>query len=189
MVVAFAQSGQQVKSRQSEGMNHAVGAAGQHHIGFPATNDLGGFADRLAACSAGRQAIEVWALGVEQCSQVSGWHVWFLFDFLGGIEQFQAAIDEFGGIEFTVCDGGCHHSAKDVKVLVAFATAQIDPKPGWVIDAISDATVGDRLSGRTDGELGVPAEIVNGAKGVILWLEIPVFDFGTDFGGESAGIE
>ena len=65
LVVVRAQRRQQVEAGDAERMDHAVRAAGEHHVGLAAANDLGRLADGLAAGGAGRQAIQVRTLGVE----------------------------------------------------------------------------------------------------------------------------
>ena len=69
-------------------------SAGEHHVGVAAANDLGRFADRLAAGGAGGQAVGVRALGVEHAGQVAGRHVRFLFQFGHRVERFQAGLGE-----------------------------------------------------------------------------------------------
>ena len=80
-VVAGGQGGQQVEAGDAERVDHAVRAAGEHHVGVAAADDLGRFADRLAAGGAGGQAVDVGALGVEHAGQVAGRHVRLLLQF------------------------------------------------------------------------------------------------------------
>ena len=90
---------EQVEAGHAEGVDHAVRAAGEHHVGVAAADDLGRLADRLAAGGAGRQAVDVRPLGVEHAGQVAGRHVRLLFQLADGMEQFQARCGELGHVE------------------------------------------------------------------------------------------
>ena len=65
LVVVGREGGQQVEAGDAERVDHAVRAAGEHHVGVAAADDLGRLADGLAAGGAGGQAVGVRALRVE----------------------------------------------------------------------------------------------------------------------------
>ena len=81
-------------------MDHAVGAAGQHHIDFAGANHLGRLADRLAARGTRRDAVGVRPLGIEAGRQMRGRHVQFQFQFVVGAPQPQRLFGEFFLAEF-----------------------------------------------------------------------------------------
>ena len=99
LVVAGAQGGQQVEAGHAEGMDHGVRAAGEHHVGLAAADDLDRLADRLAAGGAGRQAVDVRPLGVEEAGQVAGRHVRLLLQLGDRVQRFQALLGELGQVE------------------------------------------------------------------------------------------
>ena len=105
-VVAGGQGGQQIEAGDAEGVNHAVGAAGNHAIGIPAADDFGGFADRLAAGRASRQAVQVRPLGVEHAGEMAGRHVRFLFQFGHRVERFPARLGEARQVQSIAVQGG-----------------------------------------------------------------------------------
>ena len=93
-VVPGREGGEQVEAGDAEGMDHAMRAAGEHEVGFAAADQLGGFADRLAAGGAGGEAVGVGALGVEHRGQMCGGHVRLLFELGHGVKRFEALAGE-----------------------------------------------------------------------------------------------
>ena len=91
--------GEQIEAGDAEGMDHGVGAAGEHDVGLAAADDFDRLADRLAAGGAGGQAVDVRPLGAEQSGQVAGRHVGLLLHLGDGMERFDALADEPGHVE------------------------------------------------------------------------------------------
>ena len=58
ILIRCGQGGQAVETRHAERVNHAVRPAADHDVGIATAEDFGGFADRLRAGGAGREAIE-----------------------------------------------------------------------------------------------------------------------------------
>ncbi len=170
-------------------MNHAVGSARQHRIGFTATDDFGGFSDRLAAGRTCGETVEVRALRVETSGEVSRGHVRFLFQFFGWIEQTQSGGNELGRVVGSIGKCRDHHFAERVEVLVAFTTAQINADPRGILDRRQNAAVLHRLSGSRDRELGVTSALDVFFTVFNRFGDVPVFDFRTDASGETAGVE
>ena len=75
IVVVLREGAETMKAADAERMDHAVGAAGQHHVDLAHANHLGRFANGLAAGGASGNAIGVGALGIELGRQVRGRHV------------------------------------------------------------------------------------------------------------------
>ena len=112
LVVARAQGREQIEAGDAEGMDHGVRAAGEHHVGLAAADDLDRLADGLAAGGAGRQAVDVRPLGVEEAGQVAGRHVRLLLQFGDRVEQFQALAGEAADVQrVAAVQAGDHHLA------------------------------------------------------------------------------
>ena len=62
------EGGEQVEAGDAEGVDHAVRAAGEHHVGVAVADDLGRLADGLAAGGAGGQAVVVRAFAASKSS-------------------------------------------------------------------------------------------------------------------------
>ena len=129
-----------------------MGAAGEHDVGFAAADDFGGLADGLAAGGAGGEAVEVRAFGAEMRGDVGDRHVRFLFELELRVEALEAFLDERGQVELAVLEGGDHHVAEVVEILLAFAGAEIDAEAIGV-DGAEDAGVVHGLPGGADREL------------------------------------
>ena len=67
-------------------------------------------------------------------------------------------MDERGQVEFAVLEGGDHHVAEVVEVLLAFAGAEVDAEAIGV-DRAEDAGIVHGLAGGADRELGVAAAL------------------------------
>ena len=141
------EGGEQVEAGDAEGMDHAVGAAGEHDVGVAAADDLGRLADGLAAGGAGGEAVEVRAFGAEVRGDVGDRHVRFLLELELRVEALEAFLDERGQVEFAVLEGGDHHVAEVVEVLLAFAGAEVDAEAVGV-DGAEDARIVHGLAGR-----------------------------------------
>ncbi len=157
-VVVLAEGGEQVEAGDAEGVDHAVGTAGEHDVGFAAADDFGGFADGLAAGGTGGEAVEVRAFGAEVRGDVGGRHVGFLLQLKLRVEALEAFLDERGQVELAVLEGGDHHVAEVVEILLAFAGAEVDAEAVGV-DGADDAGIVHGLTGGADGELGVAAAL------------------------------
>ena len=90
-------------------MDHGVRAAGEHHVGLAAADDLDRLADGLAAGGAGGETIDVGTLGVEQAGQVPGRHVRLLLQFRDGVQDFHARLGEAGQVEVPAAGQAGHH--------------------------------------------------------------------------------
>ena len=170
-------------------MNHAVRTASQHHVGVATTDDLTRFTNGLATGRTSRQAIQIRALRVEHRRQVSRWHVGFLFQLFGRIQQFDSGSNELRRIVFAVGKCDRHHFAERREILVAFSAAKIDTKSYWIGNRVQHAAVSDRLLCRACGELGVPSAIAPKICRFAAIGNIPVLNFGAYLGGESTGVE
>ena len=167
-----------------------VRAAGEHHVGLAAADDLDRLADGLAAGGAGRQAVDVRPLGVEQAGQVAGRHVRLLLQLGDRVEDFQALAGELGQVELSPPPRPATIISREaVEVLLALAAAGVDAEAGGIELGQVEARVGHGLLGGADGEVGVPA-LVLPVLGVLAHVgEVPVADLGRDLGGEVAGVE
>ena len=90
-------------------------------------------------------------------------------------------------------EAGHHHVGEAVEVLLPLAAAHVDAEAGRVVDAhlrqVLEARVGHRLLGGADGEMRVPP-LKFPVFGFFAGLgDVPIADFGGDFGGELAGVE
>jgi hypothetical protein len=99
LVVALAEGREEIEAGDAERMDHAVRAAGEHGVGLAAADDLDRFADGLTASSAGRQAVGVGTLSIEQRRQMPGRHVGLLLQFDRGMQPLQAGLGEQRQIE------------------------------------------------------------------------------------------
>ena len=86
-------------------------------------------------------------------------------------------------------EAGDHHLGEAVEILLAFAAAGVDAEAGGIELAEIQARVGHGLLGGADGEVGVPALVLPIVRVLAHVGEVPVADFGGDFGGEVAGVE
>src|SRR5437867_9121363 len=80
-------------------MNHAVRAAGKHDVGSTVTNELGGFADGLAAGRTGRQTVVIWSLKIKIIGQMSRGRVRLLFELAPRMKLLQPARGEGDAID------------------------------------------------------------------------------------------
>ena len=163
--VVFGEGREQVEARDAEGVDHAVGAAGEHDVGFAAADDFGGLADGLAAGGAGGEAVEVRAFGAEVRGHVGDGHVRFLFELELRVEPLEAFLNERGQVEFAVLEGGDHHVAEVVEILLAFAGAEVDAEAIGV-DRAENAGVVHGLASGADRELRVAAALFPGFVGL-----------------------
>ena len=170
-------------------MNHAVRAAGEHHVGVAAADDLGRLADRLAGGGAGGQAVQVGALGVEQAGQVAGRHVRLLLELLLRVEPFEAALGELFQIQFAVAAGLRDHVHEDREVLLPFAGPQVDAELRRIERRVEHAGILDRLHGGGHGELDVAAGELEPLGPLVMVAEIEVFDFRRELRGKVGRIE
>ena len=183
------QGRQQVESRDAEGVNHAVRAAGDHGHGVAAADDFRRFADGLAARRARRQAVDVGPLGVEHAADVAGRHVGLLFQFRHRIERFQPHPGELPHVQTIAGQGGRHHAGERLEVLVSFPAAQVHAQIGRREPAVQNARRIDRLPGSTGRKTGMPAAVLPEFGIVNVPGHVEVLDLGTDFRRETAGVE
>ena len=190
LVIAGGERGQQIEAGDSKGMDHAVGAAGQHHIGLATAHDLSSLANRLARSRTGREAVEVWPLGIEQASKMPGRHVGLLLDFCKRMERLQSLFRELGHVEHVAGDRRVHHPREGVEVLLPFAAAQVDAQPGWVCrKPLQQTRILHGLERRSRCEFCVPTAEPP-ARGVLpLVADVPVADLGRDLGREPRGVK
>ena len=159
-------------------------AAGEHHVGLAAADQFGGLADRLARGSAGREAVDVRALGVEHAGEMAGGHIGLLLDLGKRVQSLQAKLGEAGDVERLPVDGLHHHGREGVEILLAFAAAEVNPEPGGIVEAVGETGIGHRPHGSAGSKLGVAAAVFPVFRGVALVGDVPVADFGRDLGGK-----
>ncbi len=99
LVVASRHRRQEHEAGDPERMDHAVHAAGEHHVGPAAADDLDRLADRLGAGGAGGQAREVRAPGPEDARQVARRRARLLLRLFERIEQPQPDLGEQTGVD------------------------------------------------------------------------------------------
>ena len=86
-----------------------------------AADDLGRFADRLAAGGTRGQAIEIRTLSVVHAGDVAGGHVRFLFQLEQRIERVETDAGELRHVETVFGQRGGHHLRKCEEILAPFA--------------------------------------------------------------------
>ena len=192
MLVVGAQGRQQVEAGDAERMDHAVRAAGEHHVGVAAADDLDRLADRLAAGGAGRQAVGVRALGVEHGRQVAGRHVGLLLQFDRRVQPFQAGLGEQRpGRTARPPRRAGHHAGEAVEILLPLAAAQIDAEPGRVeLAATPGCPSRAPLSWPRRRRTWCAGRGTSRPRGSSpTSADVPIADFGRDLGGKVAGVE
>ena len=107
LVVPRGQCRQEDESGQSEGVDHAVGAAGEDHVGAVAADHLEGLADGLRAGGAGRQAVGVDPLGAEGVGQVRRRSAGLLLGLADRVQVVQSEASELAGIDLTRVASSC----------------------------------------------------------------------------------
>ncbi len=187
--VVFGEGREQVEAGDAEGVDHAVGAAGEHDVGLAAADDFGRFADGLAAGGTGGEAVEVRAFGAEVRGDVRDRHVRFLFELELRVESLEAFLDERGQIELAVFERGDHHVAEVVEILLAFAGAEVDAEAIGV-DGAEDAGIVRRPAGRRRWRTWCGGHAFPKRLRVFAIVgDRPIVDFGRDARGEVAGVE
>ena len=133
LVVAGGERGQEDESGHAEGVDHAVGAAREDHVGAVAADHLEGLADGLRAGGAGGQAVGVDPLGAEDVGQVRGGRARLL---LGLADRMQLVEPEAGELGR---DRPCPSCVRLVdqpdepgEILLALAGPEVDAEPGPV---------------------------------------------------------
>ena len=186
LVVAGGEGSEQVEPGDAEGMDHAVRAAGEHHVGLTAADDLGSLADRLTRSRTGREAVEVGPLRVEQSREVAGGHVRLLLHLRERVERLQSLFRELRHVEHVARDRGIHHAGEGVEVLLPFAAAQIDAQSRRIGgQTVQQAGILHCLQRRARREFRV-ATAESPAGGVLaLVADVPIADLGGNLGRES----
>ena len=170
-------------------MDHAVRAAGEHDVGVAAADDLGRFADGLAAGGAGGEAVDVRALGVEHRRQVAGRHVRLLFQFDHRVQRFQACLDERGQVELSPCRALRHHVREADEILLAFAAAQVDAEARGIDCASSTPESSTAcLAAPTANCVWRPRYFQRSGSSPASAMS-QFLHFGRDLGGKVAGVE
>ena len=105
-----------------------------------------------------------------------------------GSRRFEAFLDERGQVELAVFEGGDHHVAEVVEVLLTFAGAEVDAEVIGV-DGAQYAGIVHRLPGGADGELRVPAALLPNGRVFADIGERPIANFGRDACGKVTGVE
>ena len=80
--IAGRERGEEVEAGHAERVDHAMGAAREHHVGVASTDDLNRFADRLRAGGAGGEAIRVRPPRTEDPGEVAGGGARLLLGFM-----------------------------------------------------------------------------------------------------------
>ena len=171
LVVAGRERGQEVEAGHAEGVDHAVRAAREHHVGVAPADHLVGFADRLRAGGAGGQAVGVHARGRRRgwpgapagvpgsCS--ASW--------IGWSSCSPSRVNVRGSRTLpVVAPCAVHEVDEPGEVLLPLARAEIDAEPGPIevgLEGLQARVVHGHLGGG-DGELGVPAMLAP-AAGVV----------------------
>ena len=128
LVVAGREGGQEDEAGHAEGMDHAVRAAGEDHVGTAAADQLERLADRLGAGGAGGQAVGVeplapktlarWPAGVPGSCSASR---------IGCSSEPQPG--ELGRVDLAVVRRLVHQLDEPGEILLALARAQVDAEP------------------------------------------------------------
>ena len=194
LLVVRGKGGQQVEAGHAEGVDHAVGAAGQHQVGVAVANHLGRLADRLAAGGAGRQAVVIGAEQTEIGGEVAGRGVQFLFGLRSGLELAQSVAGESRGIDAPLLDdvGPGDQRHQSVEILDAFAGAEVDAEAVAVhagVVGVEQAGVFQRLLGGGGGELAVDAGMLPATRVGDEAAEVEVLDLGGELRRKALGVE
>ena len=190
LIVAGGEGCEEVEPGHAKGMDHAVSAAGKHHIGIPTPHQLHRLADRLARGRAGSEAVEVGAVGIEHPGQMARRHVGLLLHFRERMERFQTQLGELRDVETVPLDRGHHHAGERLKILLPLAAPQIDTQPGRIMrEPLRQAGIAHRLQRRSGGKSGVPSAVLP-AGGILSFIaDVPVANLGGDPGGKPRRIE
>src|SRR4051812_30585887 len=111
-------------------MDHAMRAAGEHHVGVAAADDLDRLADRLRAGGASGQAVGVRAARPEEAGQVAGGGPRLLLGLPDRVELGEAVAREFRGGDLAVVGGLMYDLHEARKILLPLARPEIDAKSG-----------------------------------------------------------
>ena len=186
LVVAGGEGGEQVEPGDAKGMDHAVRAAGEHHVGLAAADDLGSLADRLARSRAGCEAVEVGTLRVEQSGEVAGGHVRLLLHLRERMERLQPLLRELRHVEHVSRDRRIHHAGEGVEVLLTLTAAEVDTQSRRIGgQAVRQACILHRLQRRAGREFRVPTAESPAGSFLSLVADVPVADLGGNFRGKS----
>ena len=192
VLVEGRQRGQQVEAGHAEGMDHAVGAAGQHEVGVAVADQFGRFADGLAAGGTGGQAVIVGPCEVEMGGQVAGGRVQLLLGLPAGVEIAAAPAGQTRPCPRRACPArNCGRSARSGYGSPGCPRRSPDKRrsgcgpPGIV----QQAGIGQSLLGGGGRKLAVgprvgPAAGIRDVPG-----QVEVLDLGGKLGGKAAGVE
>ena len=190
VVVARRERGEEIEAGDAEGMDHAVGAPRQHHVGLATADKLDRFADCLARGGAGGEAVEVRAIGVEHRGEMPRRHVRLLLHLRQRMERFEADPRELGNVERAPLDRQRHHLREGVKILVHLAAADVHPHPGRVrLEPVGQAGVAHRLERRPGCKARVAAAVLPAFDRLAFVGDRPVADLGGDLRGETRRVE
>src|SRR5262249_22168303 len=129
--IASRKRGEYVEAHDPEWVDHAVCTTREHEIGRAVADDLGSFADRLAAGCAGREATVVGPAQIEVHGDMPGGAVELLFQLPARPIAFETPSAEVPVIQAALVRSGAitQHPDEGMKVLNALAGAQVDPEP------------------------------------------------------------
>ena len=132
VVVAGRHRRQEDEPGEAERVDHAVGAAGEHHVGVAAADQLGRLADRLGAGGARRLAGRVRPPGAEDGRQVPDRSPGLLLGFAGRVEGPQPEAREPGRVDAALAGRAVDQVDEAVEVLLSLARAEVDPEAGAI---------------------------------------------------------
>ena len=124
LVVSGGERGQEDEAGHAEGVDHAVGAAGEDHVGVAAADQLIRFADGLRAGGTGGQAVRVGALGAEVAGQMARRSAGLLLGLVDGVQLLDAQPGEFGRVDVPVAGAARDQAHESGEVVLAFARAR-----------------------------------------------------------------
>ena len=87
------------------------------------------------------------------------------------------------------CRASGHHAGEAIEILLTFAAAQVDAKPGGVDAADRDARVVDGLAWRRRRRSRCAGRDASTPRGPRRHRDVPIANLGRDFGGKVAGVE
>ncbi len=158
IVVARRHRRQEDEPRQAERVDHAVDAAGEHHVGHTAADQLGRLADRLGAGRARREAREVRAPRPECGREMSGGHPRLLFGLEERVEQPDPLARESPGVDAAAIDRPADQVDEPMEVRLPLARAEVDTESRPVdLPAVEQAGIPDGLRRDRQCDLRIPA--------------------------------
>ena len=120
---------------------------------------------------------------------VGGRHVRLLFELELRVEPLEAFLDERGQVELAVLEGGDHHVAEVVEILLAFAGAEVDAEAIGIDGARERPTSSTACLAAPMANFVCRPRFSHVGRVFADVGERPVADLGRDARGEVAGVE